>query len=352
MTQFVAHTKDVDRILALPRRIPHADEAFRLSLSELLRTPTGTMQFRPLQALALSEIWQCGGGFLPLDVGEGKTLISLLSAYVLEARTPLLLLPAHLIQKTARDRDELSAHWRIPNNIRLMSYQMLGTVQAAAELDVYEPDLIIADESQKLKNRDAAVTRRVERYMLRHPSTRFVAMTGTIMRKSLRDFAHILRWCLKDKAPVPLRDDEVDEWAGALDETLDEFSRTQPGALLKFADTRTGDDVLDARRGFRNRLRETPGVVCSAEGGTSVEASIKISAVRYDVSPVTEEHFRKLRGDETDRLNYPGWVTPDGWDLEQPVDVWRHAKELALGFHSIWDPRPPTWWSEPRSAWF
>jgi hypothetical protein len=31
--------------------------------------------------------------------------------------------------------------------------------------------------------------------------------------------------------------------------------------------------------------------------------------------------------------------------------VWRHAKELALGFHSIWDPRPPKEWLDPRKAW-
>jgi len=336
----IRETPELRRILTLPRRTPRFE---RLELSELLRTPAGTMQLRPLQALALKEIWECSGGFLPLDVGEGKTLISLLAAYVLSAKSPLLLLPAHLIQKTARERDELSRHWLIPTSIRLMSYQMLGLVQSAAELDVYEPDLIIADESQKLKNRDAAVTKRVEKYMKKHPTTKFVAMTGTIMRKSLRDFAHIVRWCLKDKAPIPTSDAEVDEWALALDETNDEFTRLQPGALLKLAVKRTGDDVLDARQGFRDRLRQTPGIVCSAEGGTEVKAGLRIVALRYDVKPITNEHFRTLREE---------WTTPDGWELMEAVDLWRHAKELALGFHSIWDPRPPLWWSQPRSAWF
>jgi len=300
------------------------------------------MSLRELQAIALFEIWSCGGGFLPLDVGEGKTLISLLAAYVLDAHSPLLLLPAHLIQKTARERDELMRHWLIPRHIRMMSYQMLGTVQAAQELDVYRPDLLILDESQKVKNRDAAVTRRVEKYMAAHPETRMVAMTGTIMRKSLNDYAHILRWCLKGNAPVPATVAETDEWALALDDTSDEFARVRPGALIGLVSERTGDDLADVRRGFRDRLRSTPGVVCSAEGGTEVDVGLSIRALRYDVSDVTVEHFRTLRRE---------WVTPDGWELMEAVDLWRHAKELALGFHQIWSPRPPEWWSKPRSAW-
>lgn len=344
--QAIRETEELRRIVALPRRAPRLHPDVVRELSELLRTPTGTMQLRPLQALALHDIGVCGGGFLPLDVGEGKTLISLLAAYVLDAKRPLLLLPAHLIGKTARERAELASHWLIPTNVRLMSYQMLGLVQSAAELDVYAPDLFILDESQKAKSFDAAVTKRIDRYMTKHPETRMVAMTGTIMRKSLRDFAHIVRWCLKDGAPVPAKDAEVDEWALALDEKVDnEFQRREPGALLALADhppADVGDPLTRARRGFRRRLRETPGVVCSAEGGTQVEAGLMIRALRYEVSQVTVEHFRRLRTE---------WCTPDGWELMEAVDVWRHARELALGFHQVWTEKE-TWetWLAPILA--
>jgi hypothetical protein len=343
----IERTTCFERILALPRRPPVCHEGLAEQLTELLKTPQGTMRLRPLQALALHDIGVCGGGFLPLDVGEGKTLISLLAAYVLDAKRPLLLLPANLIQKTAREARELSKHFVVPSNVRLISYQMLGLVQSARDLEVYAPDVIIADESQKLKNRDAAVTRRVERYLDDHPDTKVVAMTGTIMRRSLRDFAHILRWALKEKAPVPLRDQEVDEWALALDDRLEnEFQRVQPGVLLELAtpeEVEKDGELVAARRGFQRRLRETPGVVASAKSGTAVEAGLTIRAIRYEVSPTIKGYFQTLRDEK---------VAPTGEELWEAADVWRHAREMALGFCQRWDPPAPEDWKAARKAWF
>ncbi len=359
LTQAVRHTAELQRILQLPRRSEVDLEALAAEMTELLRTPKGTMRLRPVQALALHDIGTVGGGFLPVGVGEGKTLISLLAAYVLDAKSPLLLLPASLIEKTQREMRHLMQHWLIPTNIRMMSYEMLGRAQSAAELDTYKPDLVVDDEVHKLKNKRAAVTRRVGRYMHENPGTRFVGMSGTIMRKSLCDFGHILRWALKGNAPVPKTTEELEEWASALDEVAkgkpgDELSRLEPGALLQFATrepTSSGTDLERARRGFRARLTETPGVVATAGDSERVDCSIYIKAHVLKVAPITEQHFRTLRGDRDDRDRFPGWLTPDGWPLSQGVDVWRVARELALGLHYIWDPRPPKEWMEPRKAW-
>lgn len=368
MTDTIRATADFRRIEALPRREPEIDDWLVDELTRLLRSDEGCpgepddkglcarceretgiavpLRLRPLQALALHDIGICGGAFLPLDVGEGKTLISLSAAHVLRSVRPLLLTTGALVRKTGIERDALLRHWRIPRHVCLMSYQGLGRVEAAAEIAVYAPDLIIADESHKLKNADAAVTRRVSKWLDAHPETRVVAMTGTIMRKSLRDFGHILRWCLKAGAPVPLDDEELGAWADALDETIEnEFQRPDPGALLRLVTPEDAHDdpVIAARRAFRRRLRETPGVVASAPTGTRVDVGLTIRALRYDLRPETAALFRKLRDD---------MLTPDDWQLWQPVDVWRHAKELALGFHQIWDPRPPEPWRAARKAWF
>lgn len=72
-----------------------------------------------------------GGLFGPIPVGEGKTLISLLAPYLLQAQRPVLLLPAMLVEKTHRERAELSKHWHIPLNIRLISIESLGRVNSA-----------------------------------------------------------------------------------------------------------------------------------------------------------------------------------------------------------------------------
>ena len=166
MFQEVKHSDELRRILALPRRSLDDPQWVDLAeeMTEILRTPNGTMRLRPIQAMALHDIGVVGGLFAPIGVGEGKTLITLLAPFVLGAERPLLLLPASLIRKTERERRELAKHWLV-SDVQMVSYEMLGRVQAASLLDRIKPDLIIADEVHKLKNRKAAVTRRVARYM-------------------------------------------------------------------------------------------------------------------------------------------------------------------------------------------
>lgn len=184
----VEYTAEFQRISSLPRRQwTDPDLAYLASeLTSLLRTPAGAQTLRPVQALALHDAAINGGLFGPIGVGEGKTLITLLLPLVLELQRPLLLLPAALIEKTKRewlgpDPKAYARHWRIPNTLRMFSYDLLGRVQAADELERYQPDGIICDEVHRLKNRRAAVTRRVARYMHDRPYTKFCGLSGSVM---------------------------------------------------------------------------------------------------------------------------------------------------------------------------
>lgn len=357
----VLESEDFQRILSLPRRTPEGLEQLAEKLTDILKTPGGTMKLRPIQALALYEIGKYGGLFGPIRVGGGKTLLSLLTPFVLGAKRPVLLLPAALKQKTEDERRKLAKHWRVARDLRLISYEELGRESRAQLLSFYAPDLIIADEAHRLKNKKAGVTRRVVRYMRENPKTKkaweagaapkFVAISGTMLKGgSIKAFAHILRWTHKDGAPIPLHDGELDEWADALDEVQNPFNRTRPGALLRLAnegDRVPGDDVRTARRAFHRRLVETPGVVST--GGDQVACSLYIRGVPYDTNAQTEANFKTLRGDGT--IANPGWQTPDGWPLSMAAEVWRVARELALGFHGVWDPRPPQDWLNARKEW-
>ncbi len=343
----IRHTSELTRILAIPRRaLSPADlEALADELTELLRTPTGRMRLRRVQALALHDIGICGGLLGSIGVGEGKTLISLLAAFVLDAVKPMLLLPASLLENASRARDQLSRHWLVPKTIKLFSYDKLGRDDYADELATYRPDAIICDEVHRLKNKRAAVTRRVDRYMRAYPQTAFVGMSGTIMRKSMHDFAHILRWALKDNAPIPKTEQELDEWAAALDEPADvasELERPDPGALVKLCPDVVSPDIADVRRGFRARLNDTPGVVSTAGDGERVDCSIYLRAHLTKVSPVTEGHFVTLRT-KAER--------PDGKPFERGADIWACARQLALGFHYEWNPAPPSEWMNARRDW-
>jgi hypothetical protein len=99
--------------------------------------------------------------------------------------------------------------------------------------------------------------------------------------------------------------------------------------------------VRAARRGFRRRLVETPGVVASVGDGEAVGASIYLRVHLTKMRPVTESHFANLRNMQL----------PDGWELNMGNEVWRHARELSLGFHYEWQPRPPEPWMNARREW-
>jgi len=341
--QVVARTSEVARIAALPRRVWTDEAATNLAamLTRELKTPGGTMSLRPVQAIALYEAMEIGGLFGPMRVGSGKTLCTLLLPLVLEAKRPVLLLPAALVEKTWRDAKALQEHWRLPTNIQMISYEMLGLVQSAEKLEYIRPDLIVADEAHMIKNHRAGRTRRVVRYMRAHPETLFAGVSGTVMRASVRDFAHILRWALKDGAPLPTSDDEVAAWADALDEKVNPLARRQPGALLDLGGWQGEVSLAAARKAFQSRLLETRGVVASARTD-GVTCSLRITAVEYEPSQVTQQHIEHLRKTST---------TPDGWTFSEPTQMRMYLRQLALGFHGMWDPRPPTKWLEARRDW-
>lgn len=336
------------RVIHLPRRSWSDEEAANLAaeLTEVLKTQWGTMSLRPIQAVALYEIGIHGGLFGPMRVGAGKTLISLLAPAVAFAKRPLLLVPAKLLGKTQRDQGELGRHWILPPYLRVMSYEWLGRVQAAEALASYRPDIIIADECHKLKNLKAAVTRRVRRYLNEYPLTRVVAMSGTVTKRSLKDYAHILTWCLKDNRPLPEKYKEVELWADALDERKGQIRRAHPGALISLCNEEekdlwvNGEPRRAARQAYRRRLVDTPSVVATRE--TPIDASLSVEAVEVDVEPATDAAFHTLRLE---------WETPDGWPISDGIGMFRHARELGLGFYYVWDPRPPAYWLAARSAW-
>lgn len=336
----VQHTRDFDRIRNLPRRRWQEDpDLERLTdlLTAHLKQPAGRMRLRPIQAQALREIHDVGGLFGSIVVGGGKTLITLLAPTVVGARRPLLLLPAKLRGKTKREAAELAHSWRLPPFLKIVSYDSLGRLSHEHFLDQYKPDLIIADECHRLKNLSASGPKRVKRYMLENQQTRFVAVSGTITRKSIRDYWHLLLWAIRGLAPVPRSWPEMMEWAAALDAKVREGDRMAPGVLLQLCEP--GDEG-DPRIGYRRRLVETPGVIASST--IDVGASINIRGIRSALSDQTKEYFREMR--ET-------WKTPDGHPFEQASELWRHARELACGFYYRWNPRPPDEWLEARLAW-
>ena len=347
----VQDSAELQRILRIPRRVWSADDsaAWAARWTDALgRAPrddcptscvcggAGQMSLRPIQGIALSEIAQYGGGLFPIRVGGGKTLISFLAPRVLpQVRAPLLLLPAHLVKKTQREMALYRKHWNLPPFIRVESYQLLSRVGGATLLRDYQPDLIICDEAHALKDPSGTRAKRINRYLRERGGVPLVIMSGTLTKRSIGDFAHLSSWSLRERSPVPLPQffHVLEEWKRAIDVNVAEHRRLDPGAL-------TALGAGPVRPAFQRRLVETPGVVATQEGPLPIELRIRSHAVEIDAE--TFDAYRTLRLD---------WRTPDEWDLEDGVAVWRHARELSSGFYSRWDPRPPERWREARRDW-
>ena len=338
--QGVRETEDFKRVAGLPRRVWTDEDSAKLvaDLTYALRQPEGRMHLKASQAIALLEMGLLGGLLGALRAGAGKTLITFLAGAVLFSKTPLLLVPAKLLDKTKAELKEYLKHFRCTYFLHIKSYESLSRVSHATYLENLKPDLIILDEAHKVKNPRAAVTKRLKRYIEKE-KPKVVALSGTVTKRSLFDYAHLAKWCLGNYAPLPSHFNELEEWANAIDERPRSNWRTPPGALVKFSNG--SDDIQDVREGFARRVIETPGVV--ATNDKLADCSLTVTRWQIDPPSEVEEAFKELRP--------PGWKLPDGLELCDAMQVAQKARQLGQGFYLHPVPWPPKDWLEPRSAW-
>ncbi len=345
----VQTSEDFFRIRSLPRRLYDRAQAERdaLTLTPLLTTAAGKaagVALRPAQAFVLREFFEHNGAFASLKVGGGKTLISFLAPYVAEAKRPVLVIPESLREKTHREFAGYAQHWVTSRpQPRIVGYRELTRVENLDLLERLEPDLYIFDEVDMLANQDGSATKRVARDIDAR-GVPALAMTGTSGRLSICDFSHFLAWTLKEQAPVPLDHDELEQWANALDEKQPRGGqrRLSPGALLELEEL---DDVEGmsqlglARACFRKRMAETPGCVVLDDDDCDQPLTIVQTTAPED--SIIDGHFERFRVEK---------VTPDDWDITDPLSEWRFEQELGAGMHYVWDPRPPDEWRQARKA--
>lgn len=349
----VPSTDELDRIIALPRREWESDPdlpTFARQATQYLRVPGGTQTLRPIQAKALQDLHDAGGSYDPIPVGEGKTLVSYLAPVVLDAERPLLVVPAKLRDKTIREFAALSQHWRGHPGMQIVSYEKLSRENGTKFLQKYRPDFLIFDESHRLKNRSAAVTRKIQYYLQALPNTRVLAMTGTSTKRSLLDFAHVLRWALPQSYPLPRDPDELEVWANAVDEIKPHENRlaADPGALLNLCTpVEQTRGIEGVRKAVRRRIQETQGVVtCDSQ---SVDASLNIELTLEDNYG---QEVRELATRLRDGFLPNGDVyVVEGNEQLALSTKWRIMRTLTSGFWYDWDPRPPQDWLELRSTW-
>lgn len=344
--------EDFRRIAALPRRrwTKELGEEYARRLTPYLLTDAGRAagaHLNAMQGLMLWEAAQVRGGFFGIPVGGGKTLASYLLPYVLDSPRTIYLNVANLQEDRERDFTMLAKHWVTQRPMmRRETYSMLYQETSWNLLLNFRPHLIIADEGDLLRNEDSSATMRVDEYMKSDEGKHcmFVLLTGTPLRKRLRDIAHILKWTHKERSPLPHRWVDLESWGNAVDEKIDGLIRRPPGALLELAapeDHAEAQNELDlARLAVGRRIAETPGVILSDD--QSCDSPIHIRVLQAPPDSALDDTFANFRRT---------MCRPDGWQLTGPLEMYMIGNELGCGFYQYWDPLPPTRWTVARQQW-
>ena len=349
----VMRSAEFYRISAIPRRTWTIEEGEALSaeLSPLFRRPGRAVLMLPQQAIAVREVVQNRGGFLPLGVGCGKSLLALLIGRALEMRWPGITPRVYHVVKAglnnAGRKAEIAAYlrdWDVPAP-QVIHFDAISPVGGKSLLEQLDPLALIVDEIHHLKNPHASRTARFRRWRKANPDRIVVGMTGSITKRSIKDYCHLAAWCLPSHPPVPVRLEAQEEWADALDERLDMGSRCEPGALLDWADPAEIDELGElraTRRAYRRRLAETPGVVIYSVPASAIGADLHISEHVQEAAPAVETAFASLRG----------WTLPDGTEIVEALDMARHVRTMPLGYWLRWKYPAPREWLEKRKAYF
>jgi hypothetical protein len=318
----VRRSSELVRVRDLARRSlsqygPEVAEALSLTLVR----PGSKFRLRAEQAAMLLEASENGGLFSMSAVGVGKTVVAPLFGRVMGLSRVVLLVPATLRHEIAgrvipKLRKEIDF---IPPAV--VAYSQLQSARFDSILEELQPQLIVADEAHYLKNKNAARTKRFLRYLDSHPDCQLVAMSGTMARRSIRDFWEIIKRTHKgERAPITRQWKEAEDWARALDPGVRPEERIAPGALMEL--TRPGED---AREGFSRRLLETEGVV--GGGVADCPAALTFRPLPLAVPASIQNALEDLR---------LKWELPSGELVVDALDFYRKARELAQGFYYIW----------------
>lgn len=375
----VGPSEDLQRIIEIPRRNLDLNDpiAAQLWTKHLRRVRTEPCEcvarwgfcitdLRTVQGWALENAMDSRGLLASIGVGDGKTGIDILLPMAIPGvRVAVLILQANLrTQFLTRDYPQWAAHFRVPNlaggagsfqaglpMLHVVSYNDVSSPKNSDLFRRINPDLIIGDEAQNLKDPTTARTGRFLRMFADKPSTMFAALSGTLTTKSIKDYAHLSALSLRDASPVPFHPPTVDEWSAAIDaESSANPYPNKPGALLSLcgpAEATISDETERARAGFRRRFQETLGVIATRE--TDLKVSLVLAERKPPATPQNVRDAMRLVENESQR--------PDGEELQTGLEISAVMRRLSAGFYYRWRfPRGETpetieLWRARRKSW-
>lgn len=372
--EFSVEVDEVNRILALPRSLP-LNEAQVDEISRRVLTPLayqGDYQNKPFrllpsQAAGLLHYATVGGLLGPIGVGKGKGGLSMLIArhafHEESIRKILLIVPAGLVEQTEksvypvwRKRIALAAplivlsgrgpdqrlKWAMSDfsGLYLISYQTLSRPGGLEVFQALSPGLVILDEAHNLANIEGGRGKKFVQAM-RELRPKCVALSGTITKKSLSDFAHLSDLSLGRFSPVPRSGAILFKWSGSLDaNATDPVPDQSLRKIVQWAKAFYPEhgpytnQVGDLRRAFRVRMHSAPGVV--ATGDETINTSLAFESI---MTPLPEDEQGKRLRDLIAKVEKG--ETPDGELINFAIHRFKWFYELTAGIYNqlIW-PEP------------
>lgn len=356
-----AQYAEIQRIVGLPV-VPQFDdqrvEEFCLE-HVLARAFDDGFRLWPVQCEGIDAFDRFDGLFAPIGVGWGKTMITQAIAdvaYRKGLKKIMLLVPSQVLVQLVK-ADFPFARRRIPigypvhvlggkppqgrrmlarsgkRGLYIMTYALLSRPDASDTLDAIRPELIIADEADNLGNRSSARTKRIMSYVRDHKPLG-ACLSGTITSKTIKDYYHLIKWCLGRNCPLPLSSNLASEWASRIDAQASSSDATGPIApLVEWATTVMGEEITKDRAGFRKayrlRLKTAPGVVATGD------AEIKPSLILHN-EPVKD--FTQAEGwedlDNLRRQVVESFLTPNGDEIEHQIHTYKWLYELSSGLYN------------------
>jgi len=353
------HIQALDRILRMPLEDGVTEERLNCIQNQYAIAGSG-FSFWPIQAAALSAFRQHRGLFAPIGVGWGKTIITQVLPFIAFQEEwidrALLIVPAQVISQLLRRdfpfaRRHVTAQYpvhilhgaprsrrkRLAKNknpgLYVMSYSMLSRDEDQL-IERIEPELIILDECDKVSRREAARTKRLLHYV-KDKKPYGAALSGTITSKSIKDYHHLIDWCLKDNSPLPHKKKLVSLWADCVDADGSwwEDGKQFLAPLVLWAERLASEQMKGQtekvdifRAAYRVRLRSAPGVV--ATGDEEIGSSLVLMPFVGTCCP-GEELIEKITDVEL------RWLSPSGDEISHAMHKWRYLYELSAGFYNL-----------------
>jgi len=342
-------------------------------------TPPFDKGLYPAQVKALMQFHDYGSLFCPVPVAGGKTLISVLianDAYRdFHKRKIILMNPVNLIGQLRTTELPLyrrhmsinipfywltkeSKHQRLltaksnRGGCYVVSYSLLSGQSGAEILDAIQPDLIIGDEVHRIASaRPSARNRRFKEVVNKYNPS-LVVMSGTITKKSPKDYHWIATQTLQHNSFMPRPKQAADAWSEILDceaSTADELNpnggHQAAGPIMHVAhwadknipDKEFPNNLLGFRTAAKERMRTAPGVILPEATGKGY-VPLRISNIKLSKQDCTSRPgWDKLQ--EIVKVLLDEYIAPNGDEIDHAMHIYRWRYELeGFGFYNnlVW----------------